>query len=647
MVLQQSARASASASSLDSPASGAAGTHSKLARSLWTRQPAFRRLLFALIFLLSALYMAQHLKRGWVPMDEGLWGKSAELVLEGQLPHRDYHEGYTGGLTYLNALAFRFLGTTSVSMRYALFIFFLAWLPAVYYAGRRFVSPPVASALVFLAVAWGVPNYSGAAPSWYNLFFATFGLAALLRYVEEQRAHWLIVGGMCGGISFLFKQVGMFFIAAALLFLLFREQVANTADSDRGLGSRLYTIFLCLTILLYEAFVFDLILKRLNSVSLLYFFLPAALLGALILWRELTSTPEQGHRFVFLLREVTFFAIGVAIPLAIFLVPFVRGGAIRDLLRDVFILPAKQISSAGWTPSILRFVGGAAANLAVIAGVFLIWPKYRKVAVAVALGGMCGGLLLTRSMASVHKTIWGTLWVVLPTLVISGFVLLLWRAGVDGLSKANSQRLFLILSVCALCSLIQFPFTTGTYFCYVAPLVVLGAAAVISCLNYQPRIFLAGAYCFALIYVVLDVTPGFVYGMGDIYKPDIQVAKLETPRAKGLRVGAMGKRVYEQLGQIIGEHAHGEYIYAAPDCPEMYFLYKFRNPTRFFFDYYDELSGDTRRVMSIIHEHNINLVVLNNDPLFSRPLQPELRTALEHEFPNRAEVGAFQVRWKP
>ena len=147
------------------------------------------------------------------------------------------------------------------------------------------------------------------------------------------------------------------------------------------------------------------------------------------------------------------------------------------------------------------------------------------------------------------------------------------------------------MSVCALCSLIQFPFTTGTYFCYVAPLRVLGAAAVISCLNYQPRIFLAGAYCFALIYVVFDITPGFVYGMGDIYKSDIQVAKLEIPRAEGLRVGASGKRVYEQLGQIIGEHAHGEYIYAAPDCPEMYFLYKFRNPTRFFFDYYDELSG--------------------------------------------------------
>ena len=181
--------------------------------------------------------------------------------------------------------------------------------------------------------------------------------------------------------------------------------------------------------------MFDLILKRLNSVSLLYFFLPAASLGALILWRELTFTPEQGHRFAFLFREVTFFAAGVAIPVVIFLVPFVRGGAMGDLLRDVFILPAKQISSAGWTPSILRFVGGATSNLAIIAGVFLIWPKYRKVAVAVALGGMCGGLLLTRSIASVHKTIWGTLWVLLPTLVMVGFVLLLRRSGVNGLSK--------------------------------------------------------------------------------------------------------------------------------------------------------------------------------------------------------------------
>lgn len=590
--------------------------------------------------------MAQHLKRGWVPMDEGTWGGSAENVLEGKLPHRDFQDGYTGGLTYLNALAFQLFGTSAASTRYMLYLFFLAWLPAVYFVACRFVSPPVASALTFLAVAWGLPNYPGAAPSWYNLFFVTFGLAALLRYIEVQRPGWLVVAGMCGGVSFLFKQVGLYFIAAAVLFLFAREQVANPSDAAPDRGSPLYRIFLCVTVLVFEAFLLDLLLQRFNITSLCYFFLPAGFVGCVLFWREFSSANRRSRRFAFLLPELAFFAIGVAIPVAIFLVPFVRGGALADLVREVFIQPGKQIANAGFTPSIARFAGGAAANLAIIAGVFLVSPKFRKWTIALALAAMFCGLLLTRSVIPVHKLIWGTFWVLAPTLVIAGMLLLLRRSQRNEISGSDFQKLFLVLSVVVLISLVQYPFTTGAYYCYAAPLVVLAGAALISSLRYQPRLFLAAAYGFALMYMVFDITPGFIFGMGDRYKKDNLVAALDLPRAKALRVGADGKRVYEQLGGIIGQHARSQYILCTPDCPEMYFLYGLRNPTRYFFDYYDEPSDRTRRILNAIHERAINLVILNSDPLFSPHVQPDLRAALEQEFPNRAEVGGFEVRWK-
>jgi Dolichyl-phosphate-mannose-protein mannosyltransferase len=651
MVLPDYTSPLGSASSLDSTGPPSAGIHATRMRSSWTRRAVFARLLFALVFLFSALYMAKELKRGWHPMDEGMWGQSAEHVLDGQLPHRDYHESYTGGLTYLNALAFRAFGINSASTRYMLYLFFLAWVPAVYYVARLFVSSPIASALTFLAVAWGVPNYAGANPSWYNLFFATFGLAALLRYVETQRSRWLVVAGFCGGVSFLFKQSGLYFVAAALLFFLFREQVANTADSAQKHDSRLYRILFCVVVLAYEAFLFDLVVKRLNSVTLCYFFLPASLVGVLLVWREFASTHDQSHRFAFLLREVAFFATGVAVPVAIFLLPFVKGGAIPDLVRGVFILPAKQIANAGWTPSIFRLLGGVAANVAIVLGVFLIWPKFRKLTVGLALLGMSCGLLLTRSLPSVHKEIWGAFWVLLPTVVIAGMTLLVRPSGsnqgsLSKVSKENFQKLFLILSVTALCSLVQFPFTTAAYYCYVAPLAGVAAAAVVSFLKYRPRLFLVGAYCFALIYVVFDITPGFVFGMGDRYRPDIMVAKLDLPRAGGLRVGLSGKQVYEDLGRILEQHARNQYIFCTPDCPEMYFLYTFRNPTRYFFDFFDEPNGRTQRILATIHEHNINLVVLNEDPVFSLPVATDLRAALELEFPNHVAIGEFDVRWK-
>src|SRR6266581_6391582 len=175
---------------------------------MYAAKPSSRgRLLLALVLLLSALYMAWELKRGWVPSDEGTLAECADRVLRGELPHRDYHEGYTGGLRYLNAAAFRLFGTNLASMRYMLFLFFLAWVPAVYYVASRFVFPPIAAAVTLLAVAWGPPMYAAAMPSWYNLFFATFGLAALLRYTEAQSDRWLLIAGFCGGISFLFKQL--------------------------------------------------------------------------------------------------------------------------------------------------------------------------------------------------------------------------------------------------------------------------------------------------------------------------------------------------------------------------------------------------------------------------------------------------------
>ena len=118
--------------------------------------------------------------------------------MQGQLPHRDFAEIYTGGLSMIHALAFRVFGVNLMSLRICVFLFFLAWIPAVYYIALRFTSALGAGVVTLLAVAWSYPNYPAAMPSWYNLFFATFGAAALLRYLEVRRARWLFVAGVCG-----------------------------------------------------------------------------------------------------------------------------------------------------------------------------------------------------------------------------------------------------------------------------------------------------------------------------------------------------------------------------------------------------------------------------------------------------------------
>src|SRR5688572_6444325 len=143
------------------------------------------RIGLVVVVLVSAVYGSWFLNRGWVPHDEGTIAHAAERVLRGESPHRDFDEPYTGGLTALHAVAFRALGTNLLTLRIVLFLSFLPFVAALYAIALRLAKPAVAVLIALLAVAWSVPNYFASLPSWYNLFFATFGALALFRHLED------------------------------------------------------------------------------------------------------------------------------------------------------------------------------------------------------------------------------------------------------------------------------------------------------------------------------------------------------------------------------------------------------------------------------------------------------------------------------
>src|SRR5689334_6551731 len=108
--------------------------------------------LLAFVLALSACYEAAYLYRGWIPHDEGCLADSALRVMQGQLPHRDYIEIYTGGLAYLDAFAFKTFGLRFVNLRIVLFLFFLLWVAAVFWIATNFASGWLAAAVTLLAV---------------------------------------------------------------------------------------------------------------------------------------------------------------------------------------------------------------------------------------------------------------------------------------------------------------------------------------------------------------------------------------------------------------------------------------------------------------------------------------------------------------
>jgi len=438
-------------------------------------------ILLLVVWCLGGAYAGVYLKRGWVPHDEGVFAQSADRVLHGELPHRDYTEIYTGGLAYLNAFAFRYLGEDLAVLRLVLFAFFLLWIPAFYWIASNLVADWIAAGATLLAVVWSLPNYSAAVPSWYNLFFATFGLAALFAYLSDRSRKWLIAAGLCGGCSFLVKSIACFYFAGALLFFLFLEQCESRPEPGRANArSPLYSTFLVSSIVLFVAALALLIREHGSPEEILNFVFPTAILATLILLRERGATNRSSReRFLALFRTTLSFGLGFLLPFFGFLIPYLRGNALHDFLNGVFLLPFKRVWGAFMTPPHLVTIFPLILLIGVLALGAWLGGKLRWV-LTIALGlAVVYGLISSAHNLVNYQTIWNTAYWVTPVLAVMGALIL--RRGAsseaapeDGLEK---QQLFLVLAVGFLCAFVQYPFSAPIYFCYVAPLLILAAVA--------------------------------------------------------------------------------------------------------------------------------------------------------------------------
>jgi Dolichyl-phosphate-mannose-protein mannosyltransferase len=604
-----------------------------------------------IVWVIGGVYEGRYLKRGWVAHDEGAFAESADRVLQGQLPHRDYVEIYTGGLAYLHALSFRYLGENFASPRIVLFVFFLAWIPAFYWMASRLVSDWVAGGLTLLAVAWSLPNYSAAVPSWYNLFFATFGLAALVRYVEKRSAKWLFIAGLCGGLSILVKIVGLYYVAAVLLFFLFAEQdeAVVTKVGQPENRSFVYTSFLVLSTLLFVSGVAGLIWPRASVAGVLDFVIPTAVLAIVVLSREarrLRHTNSQ--RFKTLLRICLPFCLGVLIPLLIFLAPYIRGNAVHAFVNGLFVLPYKRVQGVYLGLPGIETTLPTLGMIGILALGAQLRGKARWLLTFVAAVSAVYCLVSSAHNVRIYRVPWHAAFWLIPFLAATGGVLLR-RAGLDRGSLADSasqQRLFLILAIVSLGALVQYPFAAQIYFCYVAPLVILGAAAVLRMFPATPRPLLGILFATFFVFAVFRLTPAFVYSMGFYYEPDAQTQKFDLPRAGDLRVDSRSVDTYKRLIPLIQQHAGTGEIYAAPDCPQVYFLAGYKDPTPAVFHVFEEDYGTGEHVLKLIDSRHIRVVVLNTSPDFSPPVPGELHAALEERFPNQERIGNFEVRWR-
>jgi hypothetical protein len=577
--------------------------------------------MLVLLWAGGVLAVAVLVRRFWIPLDDGTLAQAAERVLGGELPHRDFADPYTGLGAFIGALAFDLF-------RVPLVVGFAIWLPAIWMVARRFAEPDVAMWVTVLAALLSVLTYPAAMPTWFGLYAVTWGLVALLAYVEGRRRRWLLAAGAAGGVAVLFKVVGLYFLAAALL----------TVAWTRADGSRGYRIVTVSSVGLFLFLLGRMVLPRTSVTGVYHFFLPSLCLGIAVTvraWRR-RAAPDRGG-LGSLSLDGAVLLLGALAPVLLFLVPYAATGSMGTWLEGVFLLPGRRFESASSGPASPWTVStGMAAVAFMVAGARLSGARARHL--AIALGAlMAAGLAVDDYLdGAVLSALWYSTRTWIPALTAVGAWqwLARWRAH-DGEPDPTGAYVALV-STAALWSLVQFPYSSPAYFFYVAPLGVLATAGVLHAES-RPR---PGPVVGVLAAMCAFLGAGYVAGVA---------ATGTTPLALergGILVSEAEAERYQRLATVIQEHDRGGNIWAGPDAPEVYFLSGRPNRTPVLYEFLTPRFEVTEDLSRFLDDGRVSLVVINSRPLFSASLPESLQAWLARAFPEEEVVDPYLVRWR-
>ena len=295
----------------------------------------------ACLVVLSLAYLSLFVQRGWIPHDEGMLGQSAERVLMGELPHADYEEPYTGGLTWLHAGLFKIVGINLLYPRWLLFAGAIVAQVLTYSILRRYLQPIVAALGAWLALGWSFPNYFAALPSWWLLVCALTSLWAFIRFVETGWVRYAAAAGLVAGISILIKQTGLYVLVAVVMALLYSS---GQREPPVPAGRTWRLMYLCLGLATVGLAV-AILSSRLALAELLYLLLPIAACSRLLVTAS-GQSPSMP-----LARSLVAPAVAVAsaaVPLICFLAPYLIDQRLGPLVNGLVLLPQKRLQFASF-----------------------------------------------------------------------------------------------------------------------------------------------------------------------------------------------------------------------------------------------------------------------------------------------------------
>ena len=597
------------------------------------------------VTIICGMYLGPFVRRGWVHHDAGLIGHSAERVLNGELPHRDFNDMYTGGLSMAQALVFRTFGIDLLAIRVVTAVAALTIFPIIFLIAARFTTLWQSALITFMTLVWSLPNYFSGLPSWPMLILCFWALAAVVKFIDTAKLRWLFVAGIFIGISLLIKLTGLYAVAAVFLFLLAYEQFTSRSSasldgpSSSGTSKWIVKCFTGLIAVVFGCLVVILIRQHITAGSAQHFLLPNIAVCLFLIYNESRCMESDvKHRLLNLARSCGVFSAGVAIPVGLFLFYYAANGALSDLYDGVVVKPRLRFAE-----TFADFEAPLFATLPVVAAmmVVLFW-KQRSIRSEGAVNGPVRSgraVLILVSLAMLllanGRFYFDHTWFVFRTLtpfVIVASLLVVAEKQTHPDTTHDRQRMILFMLACmtSVMSLTQYPASYRAYFTYISPLMILTLVGGISLrhggLKWRHLVFLT----FFTLFGTIHLNSGFAGFHKTVERRFTR--DFNMPRAN-IVVSEQFYRMYSSLiPRIHEETSPDDYIFATPDCPDIYFLSGRRNPTPFMYDFFDDRADRGQQLVRMIEEKKIRVVVVNRNPVFTDAIPQELHDYLNREF---------------
>ena len=613
------------------------------------------------VMVIGGSYLYGELAYEWIPHDEGLLGQSAHRVLNGELPHHDFQEAYTGGLSYLHAVSMSAFGVSLYSIRLVLFITALLTIPAWYLIAACFLTPIAAAATSLVCLVWSFPNYLAALPTWYTLALASWTLFALLKYGDSLSWKWLAIAGLLCGISICIKIVGLYPLAATMLCIIYRQLNYQSGQESTAVEASKSTKLLVAAIGLTLVGLVALLIKHhLGINECLIFFLPVAITSILLIHEEGTAAVDVR---VFTARCVKPLLITLgctAVPILMFLTPYLTHSAVEDLIHGVLILPLQRLGHAEMALPPVIYI------LPCVLSLFCFYKSNRNSKLDDRL--LAAGLVIVGSLLfliayfifpgtdfanNVYIWTFHSIRMIVPALC----GLLAFQVIKHG--KTSNQRyiLFVGCSMTSLISLVQYPYSFGIYFCYIAPIVLLTANVLLHTdpgvtSRLRPNKTWWATQTLLLMFGVIWLNTSHIRGFGVQHIPT-PLARYtqshEIPRL-GLAVHPTDIAEYKFVKTLISSlTTDNDSILAFPDCPEVYFLSEKNNPTAVMYDFFATAGMTVDETedyyIGLLDKHQPAVVVVNRIPEFSSRVPELIPRILSSRYSKSASSPGLQPKF--